>query len=236
MIRVEHIGDATLYLGDCREILPGLSGVDAVVTDPPYGIAFESNHVGKKTTATWMRSQIVNDSDLSARDFVLDWHRGAWAAFGSHKVGAPAGTRGVLVWDKGPASGMGDLSFPWKTSFELIFIGGEGWEGHRDEGVIKDHWIVTRASMGRVHPNEKPVSIMEHIVKKAPGTVLDPFMGSGTTGVACVKLGRRFIGIEIEPKYFEIALRRIKEAQRQPDMFVAPAAKAEQLGMFGDAA
>jgi len=127
----------------------------------------------------------------------------------------------MLVWDKGPASGMGDLSFPWKASFEFIYIGGKGWSGFRDEGVIKNCWIVTRASMGRVHPNEKPVDLLRHICEKAPGnTILDPFMGSGTTGVACARLGRKFIGCEIEPRYFDIACRRIEAAYRQADMFV----------------
>lgn len=219
--RVEQIGNATLYLGDCREVLPTLTGIDAVVTDPPYGISFESNHTASTTTATWMNSQIANDKDTSVRDFVLGWHCGAWACFGSPKVAQPANTRAMLVWDKGPASGMGDLSFPWKPSFEFIYVGGSGWTGFRDEGVLKDHWIVTRASMGRVHPNEKPVSLMWHIVSKAPGIVLDPFMGSGTTGVACAKLGRPFIGIEVHEPYFDIACRRIEAAQRQSDLFVS---------------
>jgi DNA modification methylase len=195
------------------EILPTLPKVDAVVMDPPYGIAYASNHVGKTTTAQWMNRAIANDEDTAARDAVLAWHGGAWACFGSHKRGAPENSRGWLIWDKGPASGMGDLSFPWKTSFEFIFVGGPGWRGHRDEGVLKGHWIVTRASMGRAHPNEKPVSLMQHLVGKVPGTILlDPFMGSGTTGVACAKLGRRFIGVEIDPVYFDIACRRIENA------------------------
>ena len=125
----------------------------------------------------------------------------------------PAGVRGVLVWDKGPASGMGDLSFPWKGSWEEIYVGGKGWAGRRDEGVLKGHWVVTRASMGRTHPNEKPVSLMRDLMKKLPHgcTVLDPFMGSGTTGVACKNLNRNFIGIELDPEYFKIAEKRINE-------------------------
>ncbi len=223
MTRIETIGDCTLYLGDALEILPTLGKVDAVVTDPPYGIAFESNYVAATTTAPWMRQQIASDETLDARDAVLAWHAGDWLCFGSDKRERPATTRGTLVWDKGPASGMGDLSFPWKGSFELIFVGGQGWRGHRDEGVIKGHWIVTRASMGRCHPNEKPESLMRSLLEKSPAeTILDPFMGSGTTGVACVNLGRKFIGIEIEPKYFDIACRRIEEAYKQPRLFAEP--------------
>ena len=104
---------------------------------------------------------------------------------------------------------------------QQVYVGGSGWSGFRDEGVIKGCWSVSRASMGRVHPNEKPIDLLRHIVEKAPGeTILDPFMGSGTTGVACARLGRKFIGIEIELKYFDIACRRIEQAQRQRDLFV----------------
>jgi DNA modification methylase len=217
--RVEQIGLATLYLGDCREIAPTLERPAAVISDPPYGISFESNYVASTTTACWMRQQIANDGDTAARDAILEWHQGAWAMFGSGRRDAPQATRGTLIWDKGPASGMGDLSFPWKTSYELIFVGGDGWRGHRDEGVIKGHGIVTRASMGRVHPNEKPVSLMAYLISKAPhGTIIDPFMGSGSTGVAAVQMRHPFIGIEIEPRYFDIACRRIEQAQRQGDL------------------
>ena len=219
-MRTEHIGDATLYLGDCREVLPGLSGVDIVIFDPPYGVSHASNYVQPTSTAPWLRSEIANDGSLEVRDMVLDLHTGPWAAFASIRRPAPRGFRGCLVWDKGPASGMGDLSFPWKPSWELIFIGGPGWSGRRDEGVLR-HVVATHASLGRVHPNEKPVSLLLDLVCKAPrGTVCDPTMGAGSTGVAAVVDGRRFIGIEIEPRYFDIACRRIEQAQRQRDLFV----------------
>lgn len=220
--RTEILADGvTLHMGDCRDFLPTLPRAGALVTDPPYGIGFESNHVARTTTAGWMRQQIASDSNVDARDMVLAWHEGDWLCFGSDKRDAPANTRGTLVWDKGPASGMGDLSFPWKGSFELIFVGGAGWHGSRDEGVIKGHWIVTRASMGRCHPNEKPESLMKYLLQKSPAeTILDPFMGSGTTGVAAVNLGRKFTGVEIEPKYFDIARRRIADALARPDMFI----------------
>lgn len=219
-MRVEKIGLATLYLGDCREIAPTLDRPAAVISDPPYGISFASNRTTKTTTASWMNKQIANDGDTSARDYILSWHNGAWAMFGSDKREKPNNTRGTLIWDKGPASGMGDITFPWKPSYELIFIGGYGWRGSRDEGVIKGHTIVTCASMGRVHPNEKPISLMSYLISKAPqGLILDPFMGSGSTGVASVKMRIPFVGIEIDVNYFDIACRRIEEAQRQGDLF-----------------
>jgi len=238
--RKEVIGDCTLYLGDCLEVMPTLDPVDAVVTDPPYGIGFESNYVAPTTTAPWMRAQIQSDGNTSHRDAVLSRFDGFdWACFGSPKVSPPDNARGVLVWDKGPASGMGDLSFPWKGSFEFIFVSGNGWRGHRDEGVVKGHWIVTRASMGRMHPNEKPVSLLRYLIEKTPAqTIHDPFMGSGTTGVACVKLGRKFIGIEIDESYLDIACKRIEKAYAQPDMFIeqekAPKPEQVELEMESD--
>lgn len=215
------IGDARLILGDCREVLPTLDKVDSVITDPPYGYSYESNHTSETTTAAWMNSAIANDHDTSARDAVLAWAgQRPWLSFGAWRMPKPPGVRGVLVWDKGPASGMGDLSFPWKGSWEEIYVGGKGWAGSRDDGVLKGHWVVTRASMGRTHPNEKPVSLMCALMKKLPHgcTVLDPFMGSGTTGVACMNLGRKFIGVELERKYFDIACERIENAQRQSQL------------------
>lgn len=221
------IGSCRLLLGDCLEVMRELEPIGVLITDPPYGYSYASNHVAPTTTAKWMRREIANDHDLSARDAVMAAAQdAAWAVFGSLKRAAPEGTRATLIWDKGPASGMGDLSFPWKPSFEVVFVGGRGWSGARDEGVIKGHHIVTRESMGRVHPNEKPVSLMQAIIGKAPaGVVVDPFMGSGTTGVACAKLGRSFVGIELDPDYFEIAVKRITDAYAQADLFVPQPAR-----------
>lgn len=225
MSRIETIGDATLYLGDCREILPTLGKIDAVVTDPPYGIAHSSNH-----GASWEGTQIANDGDTSVRDTVLRAFDHV-AAFGTWKTPPIERTKGTLVWDKGPAFGMGDLQFPWKGSWELIYIRGDIWRGSRDEGVLRGHIQVSWESKGRCHPHQKPVSLCEALIQKLPdeATVLDPFMGSGTTGVAAIRLGRKFIGVEIEPNYFDIACKRVEEIARQPDLFIAPPTQAEQL-------
>jgi adenine specific DNA methylase Mod len=157
-----------------------------------------------------MNTEIQHDGTTELRDVVLSQHD-EWVCFASLKVQLPI-CRGVLVWDKGPASGMGDLTFPWKTSYELICINGKGWIGSSDEGVIKNHWIVTRASMGRTHPNEKPESLIAYLLSKHPAiTILDPFMGSGTTLRAAKDLGRKCIGIEIEEKYCAIAVQRLRQ-------------------------
>jgi len=230
--RREVIGACELYLGDCREILPTLPKVDAVVTDPPYGIAHSSNH-----GATWQKTQIANDGTTEARDWIVSWFDGDLPSvyFGTWKTPPVEGAKACVVWDKGPAFGMGDLSLPWKPSFELAYICGDGWLGSRGEGVLRGPVVVSWESAGRVHPHQKPQWLAEHFMERLPHaqTILDPFMGSGTTGVACVKLGRKFIGIEIEPKYFDIACRRIEAAYRQPDLFVdQPKPKAVQLNLL----
>ena len=218
MTRIETLADGvTLYQGDCREVLPTLPRVNAVVTDPPYGIAHSSNH-----GASWERTQIAGDTDTALRDEVLNCFENV-AAFGTWKTPPIRDAKGCLVFDKGPAFGMGDLAFPWKGSWELIYVRGDIWRGARDEGVLRGHIQVTWESQGRCHPHQKPASLCETLIEKLPArcTILDPFMGSGTTGVAAVKLGRKFIGIEIEPRYFDIACRRIADALRQPDLFIA---------------
>jgi DNA modification methylase len=198
----------TIYHGDCRDVLPSLS-VGLILTDPPYGVAHKSNH-----GATWAGSQIANDVDTTARDDMLRLCAGRPAVvFGSWKAPRPLGLRAVLIWDKGPASGMGDLAFPWKNSFEEIYILGDGWAGPaRDEGVIRGHVMVTWESMGRQHPNQKPEGLMLYFLARHQATpVLDPFMGSGTTLVAAKRLGRLAIGIEIDERYCEIAARRLAQ-------------------------
>jgi DNA modification methylase len=210
-------GRVKLFLGDCLKILPTLEpgSVDCVVTDPPYGISYSTQYIAPTTTAAWMDAEIYGDATTEARDIVIGMFS-EWACFGSFKATPPANYRGLIIWDKGPASGMGDLRFPWKASFEPIFLAGSLWFGSRDEGIVRGHTIVTRASMGRVHPNEKPVSLIEYLLKKNMGkSILDPFMGSGTTGVAAVRLGRKFIGIEICEEYFQIAKNRIIAAMGQ---------------------
>jgi DNA modification methylase len=118
---------------------------------------------------------------------------------------------------------MGDLSFPWKRSFEEIYVIGTGFNGSRDEGVIKGHIQVSWESHGRCHPNQKPVSLLRYLLSKHGGQlILDPFAGSGTTGVAAKELGRRCIMVEIEERYCEIAANRLRQSvfrfeERKPE-------------------
>ncbi len=221
MARIEQIGEATLYLGDCMEVMPTLGKIDAVVTDPPYGISYRSGmtgHDGGKSLPG-----IYGDEDTSARDYVIEWAGDIPGLyFGSWRRHRPESCRMVLIWNKGTHVGMGDLSTPWKPNIEEIYVVGNGFSGHRGSSVLDFSAPVSWNSTknGRRHSHEKPIALMAELVSKCPqGTILDPFMGSGTTGVACANLGRRFIGIEKEPKYFDIACERIAAAYAQGRLF-----------------
>lgn len=214
-MRVEVIGDATLYMGDCRDVIPTLTQPAVVVTDPPFGIDYQS---GYATDELWQGGRtIVGDADARARDEALALLLGVPAlVFGARRVPQPVGTRATLIWDKGPALGMGALDLPWKPSYEEIYVLGKGFHGKRDGAVIYCPPVQSMAKNGREHPNEKPVRLLSMLLDKSPtGMVLDPFMGSGSTGVACAHLGRSFVGVEVAPAYFDIACRRIEDAQRQ---------------------
>ena len=200
----EHAG-ITIYHGDCREVLPLTA--DVLVMDPPYGLNYES---GMDNAL----SKIMGDDDLTLRDWVLSQWGGPALVFGTWKKAAPVGAHTCLVWDKGPAAGMGDLSIPWKPNWEAVYVIGKGFCGARDTSVLGGHYVVTwnSCSFGRQHPNEKPESLMRSLVAKCPrGVVLDPFMGSGTTLVAAKRVGRCAIGIEIEERYCEIAAKRLQQ-------------------------
>ena len=224
MSRVESIGLATLYLGDCRSVLHAFADCAAILTDPPFGIAYRS---GYATPDLWAGDGIRGDHDTSLRDEVLAAMPAVpTLVFGSWKAPRPAATRARLIWDKGPALGMGALDIPWKPSTEEIYVLGRGFVGARDEGAVIYHPPVqSMASNGRLHPNEKPVGLLQRLMRKLPpGCIGDPFMGSASAGHAAVTAGRRFVGCEEDPRYFDIACRRIEAAQRQGDMFRFPEA------------
>jgi DNA modification methylase len=240
-MRIETLAEGIiLYNADCREVLPTLCKVDAVVTDPPYGINAKLGMGGgsKGDGGMWADVRIAGDLDTTARDYALDVAAAPFAAFAKWNTSRPPNTCAAVIWNKGEHTGAGDLSLPWKPDFEFVFIGGAGWHWpRRGSGVVQVNAIAgcvaDRNDGARFHPFEKPVEIMRHFCQRAPGeTILDPFMGSGTTGVAAVKLGRKFIGIEIEERYFSIACRRIQAALDAPDMFVEAPKAAKQEPLF----
>lgn len=224
--RTEQIGDCTLILGDCLEVIPTLGRFDSIISDVPYGTNNNSSWGGLHGDC-----KIQNDETLEIRDEMLqiaDFERAL--IFGSPKKAKPAGTRQTIIWDKGGHCGMGDLSIPWKPNYEEIYILGTGFVGKRTSGIIS---IISDGECNGVvrernHPTEKPLQLMIELVKKTPGMILDPFLGSGTTLVACAKLGRRGIGIELEEKYFDIAVKRVKEAYEQPDLFLPERPKEQK--------
>ena len=219
-MRREVIGDATLYLGDCREVLPTLPRVDACISDPPYGLGekmkggtkrFRTGEGGMNTLGAWDAKPVdgLPELLLAAADTVMVW--------GGNYYDMPD-SRGWLVWVK-------INSVPTMASIELCWT-------NRDMNA--KHFEHACGGWDREHPTEKPIALMRWCIERAgrPGTVLDPFMGSGTTGVAAVALGSAFIGIEQEPRYFDIACRRIEQAYKQRPLFDAEPVKVpEQLGL-----
>ena len=206
-MRTEHIGDATLYLGDCLEILPTLGKVDAVVTDPPYGIGAANMNMGGARSSRLERMDWDSErANLSLIPFGLPC-----ILWGGNYYALPP-SRGWLIWDKGPR--MYGRSF---AEFEMA------WTNLDISPRMYQYNSVNDAS-GKEHPTQKPLALMQWCLGFLPDaqTILDPFMGSGTTGVACANLGRHFIGIEIEEKYFDIACRRIEQAYQQPRLFDDP--------------
>lgn len=207
--------DVTLHLGDCLEYMRTMPDgcIDAVITDPPYGIRYESGHDGD------LPRSIVGDETTELRDAIIrQFSDKPMAVFATWRCVPPLQPRTCLVWHKN-AGGMGDLSLPWRPDFEVIWIYGYAWAGYRGPSVLKAETVPTWNSgpARRLHPHEKPVGLIRQLIAKLPPgvTVFDPFMGSGTTGVACVQTGRKFIGCEIDPGYFAIAEKRIRDAQMQ---------------------
>lgn len=203
-MRKEIIGDCELYLGDCMDIMPSLPKVDAVITDPPYGLG------ARMKGGTWGAqehnegflkwdleiSQCWIDSILALEIPSIIW--------GGNYYSVPA-SRCWLIWHKINA-------VPTMADFEMAWT-------NLNKPAKRKELPVGRVEFG--HPTQKPLALMKWCINQAgdPQTILDPFMGSGTTGLACVELGRKFIGIEKEPKYFEIACKRINNIQKQGRMF-----------------
>lgn len=210
------LGTCRLILGDCLEILPELGKVDAVVTDPPYGILAggSGQGAGKLKGRALNRADTSWDTPPSAALIEAVRNAGAQVIIWGGNYFALPPCRGILVWNK-------EQPWPNFSAAELAWT-------TLDRPAALYRLSPSRADKGErnPHPTVKPLELMLWCLGFLPNarTILDPFMGSGTTGVACVKLGRSFIGIEIDVGYFDIACRRIAQAQAQPDLFVAPEA------------
>lgn len=224
MSRIETIGGAKLYLGDCFDVLPTLSGVDAVIMDPPYAIPTQVA-ANRNATRSVGDLSIVEAAFRSVFDVASKTlrpggrmfvfcdgtsypvvYRAAYAKFSS----------ALLVWDKGRI-GMGR---EFRKSHELIL---HLW---RDDTPIftdgtgrPDVFRFAPVGQEREHEAQKPIAVIEHLLTVCGERICDPFMGSGTTGLASIKQGRSFVGVEIEPHYFDIACGRIRKEVGQSDLF-----------------
>ena len=215
------IGDCTLYQGDCLEIMPTLGKVDAVVTDPPYGMAFQSKKKEVK------HSKIANDSDVGMLKWAceIDATHSKYIFMRWNNLVDVIEPKSLITWLKNNHT-MGDLEHEHGCKTEICaFYCGHHHYFPKNRPVD----VVYGTGTGNnEHPTQKPVDLMRNVVEWTAGVVIDPFMGSGTTGVACAKLGRKFVGIELEPKYFDIACQRIEDTYKQPDLFVEPPHSIEQ--------
>jgi DNA modification methylase len=201
----EVIGDCTLYLGDCMDIMPTLGKVDAVVTDPPYGIGITKSQRLAVSRGMGGKSWDNQPADVS-NILKLNVPTIIW---GGNYFDLPP-HRSPLVWDKNNAGrDFADFELAWSNL---------------DMAARRIIFRPMNMDGGKQHPTQKPIAVMEwciNFIPKDSQIILDPFMGSGSTIVACARLGRRGIGIELDKEYFEIACKRVEEAYRQPDLFVA---------------
>jgi len=201
--REERIGGQRLILGDCLEVMPLLDKVDAVVTDPPYGIGIADNPVRQKhARKDWDAAAVGNEHLQAIR--AISSEQIIW---GGNYFDLPP-SRGFLIWDK-----------KQPQNFSLAMCEQAWWS--RDANAK----VFSKSVLGydKRHPTQKPIALMEWCLGFLPDaeTILDPFMGSGTTLVACQKLGRKGIGIELDEDYWRIACERVHQAWKQPDLFIA---------------
>ena len=259
MTRVETIGNATLYLGDCLELLDAVRDVALVVTSPPYNQLGSMPSVG---TGMWAKSHggagFLREWAKSPYDDSMDESQyQAWqvslfgrisaecctptaSLFYNHQVRwrdrecihpvqwfIPAGwgLRQEIIWDRAGGMMLNARMFVRVDERILWFVKGQTWTWNQDQVGAGTIWKIARSQtqQGKQHPVAFPVKIPTRCIAAASAandTVFDPFMGSGTTGVACANMGRKFIGIEMDPKYFDIACTRIESAHAQGRLFV----------------
>lgn len=229
MTRIEHIGAATLYLARCEDVLPTLQGFGCILTDPPYGMNYRSGHnSGRRGAGAAMVRKAGNFAPIEGDDtpfdptplIALDVPTIIWGA--DHFCDKLTANRSWFVWDKL----AGKASFPSGSDVEMAWSNLPGpsrlfthlWRGIMRAG---EENVVHAAKQ---HPNQKPVALMNWCLSYLPGGhVLDPYMGSGSTGVAALRRGQPFTGIEKDAAHFETACRRIEDAQRQGKLFGAAA-------------
>ena len=231
------IGNCTLYHGDCREVLPLLPPVDLVLTDPPYGIGADARahqnsgnvqgHGNRRVAArTYEKTEWDNETPPRWLMELMREKGRHQIIFGGNYYDLPP-TTCILVWDKkNGTNNFADCELAWTNLPMAVRKIEHLWNGFAREGNEERH----------DHPTQKPLRVIEWAISQAPNptTVCDPFMGSGTTGVACARMGLQFVGIERERKYFDIACRRIEQAYAQPRLFEDAKVGAGETAVQGD--
>lgn len=253
MARVEHLAEGvTLYLGDCRDILPGIERADALVTSPPYNCGKDYGTADDDLPVEEYKALLRVALCDRARVSVVNV--GQYVGSRETRQSLPSVISEVMggypkdevLWDKGPANGAAWGNYPnsprIRAQHESILIygnlqmpTGNGLSWAEWSALTTSIWRVSANVDLKVHPAMMPVEIARRCIalwSDANGTVLDPFMGSGTTGLAAVMMARKFVGIEIEPRYFDIACKRISNGLRQPDLFIERPKPAKQEAMF----
>jgi DNA modification methylase len=229
-VREERIGRARLILGDCLEVLSMLGKVDAVITDPPYGISHPCNFAergrGKLAQCNDYSDVYMDDRPFDpAPILALNVPTAMWG--GNYFADKLPSCSGWLVWDKDRPDGLDQSTceLAWTNYVKGVRRFRYLWNGMMRQGEKGQNY----------HPTQKPVALQEWVLGLTwtpQGTILDPFMGAGSTGVAALSTGREFIGIEIEPKYFDIACQRIENAQRQQPLFDSEPVRHEQVSLL----
>lgn len=211
-----------IYHGDCLDIVPELCEFDLVLTDPPYGVSYETS---RRLRTDKLRKPIANDESLvvfaKSWPLILDRLNGNrhWYVFASPRkihevVPILEHVKNIIAWDKGDRGTVGDLKCGFGEAWEAILYGMNGrreLNGKRPRTVVRHDWSGT---MDPLHPTVKPVQLLEKLIcwsTKEGEIVLDPFMGSGTTLRAAKNTGRKAIGIEVEEKYCEVAVERLRQ-------------------------
>lgn len=222
----EVIGNAELYHGDCLEIMPIIGKVDAVVTDPPYGLGNKHNGGGGGAKSNWKhRPEVAKGFDMQRPDkqyFDLMREMSGVTLFwgGNYFADILPPSMGWLVWDKG-------LEGFTTSDFEMAWTSRNNAARRMRYACGNERGFAPKSKEDREfinsHPTQKPVIVMQWCIQQigSPATICDPFMGSGSTGVAAVNMGLKFIGCELERKYFDIACKRIEKAQQQLNLFGA---------------
>lgn len=236
-LRKEVIGSCELYLGDCLEVLPTLGKVDAVITDPPYGIAFPyaSYDDTQENLERLVKGFVPASIEIAKRVVITP------GVSNLHLYPKPDWT-GAWTWET--TATYGALGY---NQWQPILFYGEEMKGFGSvNGALKSDRIhfsggsakIAQDVAGKGHTCPKPEAFMRRLINRFSWEgelIADPFLGSGTTGAMCAVMGRRFIGIEIDEGYFELACERIKKAVRQPDLFLASNPQPEQLSILDEA-